>query len=241
MLPFVFEDGFGYERYVDYMLDVPMYFVYRDGKYIDAAGQSFRDFLNGKLPALPGELPTLDDWNDHLSTAFPEVRLKTLPRDARRRWRAVEPHLRAAGAVGRPALRPDARSMRRGIWSRTGRSRSARRCAMRCPSSGLDAPIAGGGTLRDIAGEVLDIAAAGPVRRARASTARATTKPASSNRCARSSRTGKVPAERLLDRYHGEWGGDVSQVYDERASRRLTRHAVYAAFTRRGYTPEAAP
>ncbi|MCB2059779.1 MAG: glutamate--cysteine ligase, partial [Novosphingobium sp.] len=77
MLPFVFEDGFGYERYVDYMLDVPMYFVFRDGKYIDAAGQSFRDFMKGKLPALPGERPLMSDWNDHLSTAFPEVRLKS--------------------------------------------------------------------------------------------------------------------------------------------------------------------
>ncbi|MCB2065626.1 MAG: glutamate--cysteine ligase, partial [Erythrobacter sp.] len=72
MLPFVFEQGFGYERYVDYMLDVPMYFVFRDGKYIDAAGQSFRDFLKGELPALPGELPLESDWIDHLSTAFPE-------------------------------------------------------------------------------------------------------------------------------------------------------------------------
>jgi len=75
-LPFVFEDGFGFERYVDYILDVPMYFVYRDGKYVDASGQSFRDFLNGKLPALPGEYPVLSDWVDHLTTAFPEVRLK---------------------------------------------------------------------------------------------------------------------------------------------------------------------
>src|SRR3546814_4691496 len=77
MLPFVFEQGFGYERYADYMLDVPMYFVYREGRYIDAAGLSFRDFLKGELSNLPGEKPTLDDWNDHLSTAFPEVRLKT--------------------------------------------------------------------------------------------------------------------------------------------------------------------
>jgi len=76
-LPFVFEDGFGFERYVDYMLDVPMYFVYRDGAYIDATGQSFRDFLDGKLAALPGEPPTLKDWEDHLTTAFPEVRLKS--------------------------------------------------------------------------------------------------------------------------------------------------------------------
>jgi glutamate--cysteine ligase len=76
MLPFVFEDGMGYERYVDYALDVPMYFVYRDGRYIDAAGASFRDFMAGKLAQLPGERPTLDDWSDHLTTLFPEVRLK---------------------------------------------------------------------------------------------------------------------------------------------------------------------
>ena len=76
ILPFVFEPGFGFERYVDYVLDVPMYFVYRDGRYIDASGQSFRDFMAGRLPALPGELPTISDWGDHLTTAFPEVRLK---------------------------------------------------------------------------------------------------------------------------------------------------------------------
>ena len=76
MLPFVFEDGFGFERYVDYMLNVPMYFVYRDGKYIDASGQDFKDFLKGKLAARPGELPSINDWADHITTAFPEVRLK---------------------------------------------------------------------------------------------------------------------------------------------------------------------
>ena len=66
----------GYERYVDYALAVPMYFVYRNGRYIDASGASFQDFLDGKLPQLPGERPTLDDWSDHLTTLFPEVRLK---------------------------------------------------------------------------------------------------------------------------------------------------------------------
>jgi glutamate--cysteine ligase len=75
-LPFAFEPGMGFERYVDYMLEVPMYFVYREGRYIDASGQSFRDFLAGKLPALPGEIPGMGDWIDHLTTAFPEVRLK---------------------------------------------------------------------------------------------------------------------------------------------------------------------
>ncbi len=77
MLDFVFEDGFDFERYTDYMLDVPMYFLYRDGDYIDATGKSFRDFMDGKLDLAPGERPSIEDWTDHLSTAFPEVRLKT--------------------------------------------------------------------------------------------------------------------------------------------------------------------
>src|SRR5689334_3177845 len=74
-LPFAFEPGMGFERYVDYLLDMPMYFVYRDGRYIDASGQSFRDFLDGRLPALPGEVPTIGDWADHMTTAFPDVRI----------------------------------------------------------------------------------------------------------------------------------------------------------------------
>ncbi len=76
MLPFAFDEGMGFQRYVDWAVDVPMYFVYRDGAYIDARGQSFRDFLAGKLPALPGQKPTLSDWADHLTTLFPEARLK---------------------------------------------------------------------------------------------------------------------------------------------------------------------
>ena len=89
LLPFAFEHGMGFERYVDYALDVPMYFVYRDGRYIDVAGASFRDFLAGKLAALPGERPTLDDWADHLTTLFPDVQAEALPRDARRRRRLL--------------------------------------------------------------------------------------------------------------------------------------------------------
>ena len=76
MLPFVFEEGFGFETWAEYALDVPMYFVFRDGVYIDALGQSFRDFLDGRLPALPGEIPMLSDWADHLTTIFPEARIK---------------------------------------------------------------------------------------------------------------------------------------------------------------------
>ena len=76
MLPFAFDQGFGFQQYVDWVLDAPMYFVYRDGKYINALGQSFRDFLKGELPALPGEKPTLSDWADHMTTVFPEARVK---------------------------------------------------------------------------------------------------------------------------------------------------------------------
>jgi len=76
MLPWVFEDGMSFERYVDYALDVPMYFVYRDGKYIDVAGRSFRDFLAHRIPEVKHIEPELSDWADHLTTIFPEVRLK---------------------------------------------------------------------------------------------------------------------------------------------------------------------
>ena len=115
ILPFVFEDGMGFERYVDHVLDVPMYFVYRDGTYIDASGQSFRDFLQGKLPALPGEVPTTGDWADHLSTLFPEVPPGTWSRTgARRSTRrcaptcpgAVSARPSAAGPCGRSPARP---------------------------------------------------------------------------------------------------------------------------------------
>ena len=105
MLPFVFEDGMGFERYVDYALDVPMYFVYRDGRYIDALGQSFRDFMDGRLPALPGERPTLSDWADHLTTPVSGSARQEVYRDARCRWRPLAEAVRAAGILGRADLR----------------------------------------------------------------------------------------------------------------------------------------
>src|SRR6202162_2895219 len=76
MIPWAFEDGMGFERWVDYALDVPMYFVKRGDTYIDVAGSSFRAFFEGRSNSLPGERPTLSDWANHLSTIFPEVRLK---------------------------------------------------------------------------------------------------------------------------------------------------------------------
>jgi len=212
MLPFVFDEGFGYERYVDYMLDVPMYFVFRDGRYIDAAGQSFRDFLAGKLPALPGERPTLSDWTDHLSTAFPEVRLKSF--------------LEMRGADGGPLASITAlpalwvgllydQGALDAAWDLVKGWDMAGREALRSgvPKLGLDAPLPGGGALRDIAAEVLAIARAGLKSRARLDAAGADeTRYLDSLDAVVSS--GKVPAEVLLEQYHGEWGGDLGRVYE---------------------------
>ncbi len=213
MLPFVFEDGFGYERYAEYALDVPMYFVYRDGKYIDAAGLSFRDFLKGELSVLPGEKPTLDDWTDHLSTAFPEVRLKTF--------------LEMRGADGGPWNRICAlpalwvgllydQGALDAAWDLVKDWTIDERQALRdaVPKLALNAPIAGGGKLRDIAGEVLDIAGAGLSARARFNRA-GDNETGFLDPLREIVRSGKVPAEVLLERYHGVWNGDVSKIYDE--------------------------
>ncbi|MBS0283333.1 glutamate--cysteine ligase [Sphingomonas sp. 67-36] len=213
MLPFVFEDGFGYERYAEYMLDVPMYFVYRDGRYIDAAGLSFRDFLKGELSVLPGEKPTLEDWNDHLSTAFPEVRLKTF--------------LEMRGADGGPWNRICAlpafwvgllydQGALDAAWDVVKHWSMEEREALRtaAPKLALSAPIPGGGTLRDIAGEVLEIANSGLAARARLNRS-GDNETGFLDPLREIVRSGKVPAEVLLERYHGAWGGDVSRVYEE--------------------------
>ncbi|MEM1133862.1 MAG: glutamate--cysteine ligase [Pseudomonadota bacterium] len=213
MLPFVFEDGFGYQRYVDYMLDVPMYFVHRDGQYIDAAGQSFRDFLEGKLPALPGERPTMSDWNDHLSTAFPEVRLKSF--------------LEMRGADGGPWNRICAlpafwvgllydQNALNAAWDLVKDWSMEARQTLRdsVPKLGFDAPLGDGRVLRDIAAEVLEIASQGLASRNRLNTGgdneTGFLKPLHDIVA-----SGKTPAQQLLDRYHGEWGGDLGRIYDE--------------------------
>lgn len=213
MLPFVFEDGFGYERYADYMLDVPMYFVYRDGKYIDAAGHSFRDFLKGELSVLPGEKPTASDWEDHMSTAFPEVRLKSF--------------LEMRGADGGPWSRICAlpafwvgllydQGALDAAWDEvkhwTMEEREALRAAV--PKMGLDAPIGGGGKLRDIAGRIVEIASAGLTARNRLNSG-GDNESGFIDPLREVVASGKTPAEILLDKYHGEWGGDISRVYAE--------------------------
>ncbi|EQB15825.1 glutamate--cysteine ligase [Novosphingobium lindaniclasticum] len=216
MLPFVFEDGFGYERYVDYMLDVPMYFVFRDGQYIDAAGHSFRDFLKGELSVLPGERPRLSDWTDHLSTAFPEVRLKSFleMRGADGGpwgWICALPAFWVGLLYDHTAL--DAAWDLVKDWDMEGREelRNA------VPRLALDAPLpksfrGGGGTLRDIAGEVLNISRSGLAARNRLN-AGGDNETGYLEPLAEIVATGKVPAQRLLDLYNGEWGGDLSKIY----------------------------
>jgi glutamate--cysteine ligase len=213
MLPFVFEEGFGYERYCDYALDVPMYFVYRDGKYIDVAGESFRVFLEGKLPQLPGEKPRLTDWTDHLSTAFPEVRLKSFleMRGADGgRWSRI---------CGLPALwvgllyddgALDA------AWDLVRHWTIEEREKLRhdVPRLALEAVTPDGETMRDFAGRVLDIAAEGLSRRAQLNSA-GDNESGFLDPLRDVVLSGMTPADRLLARYHGEWNGDVSHIYEE--------------------------
>ncbi|MBC7986618.1 MAG: glutamate--cysteine ligase [Sphingomonadaceae bacterium] len=213
MLPFVFEEGFGYERYADYMLDVPMYFVFREGRYIDAAGLSFRDFLKGELAALPGEKPSLSDWNDHLSTAFPEVRLKSF--------------LEMRGADGGPWHRICAlpafwvgllydQTALDAAWDlvKHWSNDDHQRIRDEVPRRALATTGPRGHTLRDLAREILDIATAGLSARGRLG-ASGDNESGFLDPLREIVATGKTPAERLLDRYHGEWKGEIGRIYEE--------------------------
>jgi glutamate--cysteine ligase len=213
MLPFVFEDGFGYERYCDYALDVPMYFVMREGRYIDCAGESFRAFLDGKLPQLPGERPTVADWTDHLSTAFPEVRLKSFleMRGADGgRWGKIcaLPALWVGLLYDQGAL--DAAWDLVRDW--TIDEREALRSAV--PAEGLTAKVPGGRTMQELGAEVLEIASAGLNARAELD-AGGTNESGFLDPLREIIATGVTPADRLLTWYNGEWRGDVSRVYEE--------------------------
>tara|TARA_R110002049_G_scaffold29972_2_gene102018 strand:+ start:105011 stop:106381 length:1371 start_codon:yes stop_codon:yes gene_type:complete len=211
-LPFVFEDGFGFERWVDYALDVPMYFVYRDGKYINALGQSFRDFMQGKLPALPGETPTLSDWADHLTTAFPEARMKKF--------------IEMRGADGGPWRRLCAlpafwvglmydQDALDGAWDMVKNWTPAQHDALRTAASidGLQAQVSGI-KMHDIARETVALAELGLKNRAR--TGAGGLVPDEThflNALKDSIETGRVPADDLLADYHGKWNGDLTQIY----------------------------
>lgn len=214
MLPFVFEDGMGFEGYVDYMLDVPMYFVMRDGRYVDAAGQSFRDFLSGKLPALPGEKPTMHDWEDHLTTVFPEVRLKRF--------------LEMRGADGGPwgslcalpafwvGLLYDSSSLD-AAWDLVSDWTEAERAALRAtvPEKGLTTPFRNE-TLREIAIRTLEIAAEG--LRARGQKNRnGNDERVFLNPLQETAESGLSPADVKLSAYHERWNGSVDPLFKEYA------------------------
>src|SRR6185295_18494499 len=215
MLPFVFEDGFGYERYLDYALDVPMYFLFRDGRYIDVAGQSFRDFLHGRLPGLPGEKPRVSDFTDHLSTIFPEVRLKSFleMRGADGgKWARIcaLPALWVGLLYDDAAL--DAAWDEVKHWSLAGRQ--ALRDAV--PKLGLKATTPDGETLAALGHRILAIAESGLNARARLNAA-GDNESGFLDPLREIVARGTSPAQVLLDRYHGEWGGDVGRIYEEQS------------------------
>ncbi|NNL35955.1 MAG: glutamate--cysteine ligase [Silicimonas sp.] len=214
MLPFVFEDGFGFESYIDYALDVPMYFVYRDGVYIDALGQSFRDFLKGQLPAMPGEYPTLSDWADHLTTIFPEARLKKF--------------IEMRGADGGPWRRLCAlpalwvgltydQGALDAAWDLVKDWDADTRDALRVAASveALNADV-NGISMHDLAREVVSIADAGLKSRAREGAGGLLPDETHFlNALKESLDTGQVPADELIERYNTDWNGDVTRVFEE--------------------------
>ena len=213
MLPFAFEEGFGFEQYVDFALDVPMYFVRRQGRYLDVAGQSFRDFMVGALPGLPGELPTMADFEDHLSTIFPEVRLK----------RYLEMRGADSGPWSRLCALPalwvgllydeealDAAWELVRDWDWTEREGVRRSVA----ALGLNTPVPGRRSLRALAGEVLEIAGGGLRRRAKLN-ASGDDESGFLSDLVDIVRTGRTPSDVLLERYHGAWARDIRHVFRE--------------------------
>jgi glutamate--cysteine ligase len=213
-LPFAFEQGFGFERYVDYILDVPMYFVYRDNRYIDVAGQSFRDFLQGKLPGLPGEIPGLGDFMDHLTTAFPEVRLKRFL-EMRGADSGPWDRICALPALWVGLLYDDVALD--GAWELVKGWTAEDRDRMRvdAPKIALDAKVQGR-SMRDIARDVLALSRAGLSRRAKLDS---TGQDESHflNTLTEIVDSGKTPAQIKLDAYHGSWNGSVDPIFREYA------------------------
>jgi glutamate--cysteine ligase len=214
MLDFVFGDGFGFETYAEYALDVPMYFVKRDEKYLDMSGRSFRAFMRGELAELPGERPTLSDWSDHLTTLFPEVRLKQ--------------YLEMRGADSGPATRICALpALWAGLlydnqalddaWTLCKGWTSEQRAKLRLDAArtGLKGEIAGR-TVQAVAREVLAIAKAGLRRRAKLN-ANLVDETGFLSELEEIADSGITPAERLLDLYHGPWRGDAGRAFDDLA------------------------
>jgi glutamate--cysteine ligase len=210
MLPFAFEAGFGFERYVDYALDVPMYFVKRGDVYHDVAGASFRDLLEGRLPQLPGERATISDWANHLSTIFPEVRLKTYleMRGADGGPRAHMTALPAlfAGLFYDSAALDQARQLTKG-WSAEARQKLREDV----PALALGATI-DGRSLRDVARDALALAAAGLRRRAKTND-QGQDETVYLAPLERIVAEGRTLAERRLEAYQGAWSESVDGAF----------------------------
>ena len=204
MLPFAFEPGMGFQRYVDWVLDVPMYFVYRDGKYINALGQSFRDFLKGELSALPGEKPTLSDWADHMTTVFPEARVKKYI-EMRGADVGDQAHIVALPAfwVG---LMYD-QSALDAAWDLVKGLDAETREGLRIAASvSALAGEAGGVKLADLAREAVRLSAAGLSARGHGEEAHLAP-------LQDSLATGRVQADRYLAAYEGEWQQSLAPLY----------------------------
>ena len=214
MLPFAFEEGMGFERYVDYALDVPMYFVYRDGHYHDVSGCSFRDFLAGKLPGFEGALPSFKNWEDHLTTLFPEVRLK---RYMEMRgadggpWRSICA-LPAfwTGILYDPGALDAAYRMIRD-WS-AGEREELRRGV---PRHALKTPFRDS-NVQELARQALEISRSGLRARGRLDQ-KGADETHFLNDLDVIVETGQTPADLLLAKYHGEWKGDIDRVFEDRA------------------------
>ncbi|WP_443747841.1 glutamate--cysteine ligase [Asticcacaulis solisilvae] len=218
MLDFVFEDGFGFERYARYALDVPMYFVHRDipenGGYIDASGQDFKAYMKGELPAMPGQYPTMDDWADHLTTLFPEVRLKKYLEmrgaDAGPWSRLCAlPALWAGLLYDQPSLEA--------AWELVKGWTSDDHNALRgmAAKTGLKGEIAGR-PVKEWAVDVLNIAKQGLKNRNYLSGG-LVDETGYLGELFEIAESGVTPAERLLDKYHGPWQGDLRHLYEEEA------------------------
>jgi glutamate--cysteine ligase len=211
LLDFVFQDGFGFETYANYAADVPMYFAYRDGRYIDLAGKSFRAFMAGQLPEMAGERPTMKDWEDHLTTVFPEVRLKTYL-EMRGADSGPQSFLCALPALWTGILYDDAAL--HAAWDLCKHWTTEQLTALRTDAAkhGLKAQIAGR-SLRDVAVDMVAISRAGLKARNRLNGGMLD-ETVFLRDLEDVADSGITPAERLLELYNGPWAGDARRVFE---------------------------